>query len=156
MEKRPGSGYVSVSEVAPGLFVGAKPPPGPLLRQLGFTMLILAAEEHQPGQEQFPGVKILRPKLLDDGTETAQQVVARACPFARVVAGELARGGRVLSTCQWGYNRSAIVVGLALRMRGWSAGDVLARLRRSRPSYDGFKALGSPEYAKALELGCPS
>lgn len=146
----PGRPYESVSQVATNLFVGAKPPTGDLLRRLGISMLVLAADEHQPASEKFPGVEVLRPRLLDDGSETAMHVAQRACPYARRVYLARRRGRKVLSTCQWGYNRSAIVAGLSMRMDGMSAEEVLRRLRSARPSAEGFKALGSPEYEKAL------
>lgn len=151
---QPGPGYVSVGEVAPNLFVGAKPPEGPLLRQLGFTMLVLSAEEHQPSDSRFPGIRVLRPRLLDDGSETPEHVAQRACPYARTVYREWKRGGKILSTCQWGYNRSAIVIGLAMCMSGMSVDQVVARLRRARPEHKGFISLGTPEYRRALTLGC--
>ena len=143
-----------MSEVYPNLFVGAKPPEGSLLRSLGFSLLVLAADEHQPRASQFPGVRVLRPRMLDDGTETPQDVIRKACPFAREVANAVRSGQKVLVTCQWGYNRSGITAALAMRKLGMSADAALKRLRSSRPAHDGFKALGTPEYRQALDLGC--
>jgi protein-tyrosine phosphatase len=151
---QPGPGYVSVGEVFPNLFVGAKPPRGPILRQLGFTMLVLAADTNQPPDSEFPGIRVLRPRLLDDGSESPDHVAKRACPYARAVYAELRRGGKVLSTCEWGYNRSAIVAGLAMRMSGLTVDQVVARLRNGRPGHKGFIALGTPEYRRALTIGC--
>ncbi len=150
---QPGPGYVSVGQVVPGLFVGCKPPTGRHLAELGFVLLVLAAEEHQPSGDAFPGVRVIRPRLKDDGTESAEDVLRGACPAAREVAAALARGQKVLSTCQWGYNRSAVVAGLALRMRGWSAAEVMSALRRARPGHKGLVPLGSPEYRRAMEIG---
>jgi protein-tyrosine phosphatase len=153
MAKKAG-GYVSVSEVVPNLFVGCKPPEGTLLRDLGFHMLLLCASEHQPDASRFPGVQVLRPRMLDDGTETPADVVRKACPYARAVASALSARKKVLVTCQWGYNRSGIVASLALRMRGMSADQILRLMRSKRPGYDGFQALGTPEYRAALDVGC--
>lgn len=147
---------MSVGEVTRGLFVGAEPPQGTTLENLGFTLLVLATKEHQPPDSAFPGVRVLRSRLKDDGSENAQDVLRGACPNARIVAAALRRGQKVLVTCHWGYNRSAVTAGLALRMLGWSPQDVLAALRRARPPSNGFEVLGSPEYRKAMILGgCP-
>ena len=143
-----------MSEVIPNLFVGCKPPEGSLLRELGFHMLLLCADEHQPDASRFPGVQVLRPRMLDDGTESPSDVVRKACPYARQVAAALAGRKKVLVTCQWGYNRSGIVAALALRIRGMSADQVVKLLRSKRPAHDGFKALGTPEYRAALDVGC--
>jgi hypothetical protein len=147
---KPGKSYVPVGEVVPNLFVGCKPPEGTALRDLGFSLLVLCAEEHQPSAGAFPGVEVLRPKLKDDGSESAAEVLRGALPHARAVASALARGKKVLVTCQWGYNRSGVVAGLALRMRGYSPTQVLAALRKARPAHQGLEALGSPEYREAM------
>jgi protein-tyrosine phosphatase len=117
-------------------------------------MLVLAADTNQPPDSEYPGVRVIRPRLLDDGSETPEHVAKRACPYARLVWAERRRGGKVLSTCEWGYNRSAIVAGLSMRMDGMSVDEVVRRLRRGRPGHQGFIALGTPEYRRALTIGC--
>src|SRR5262245_38263164 len=55
-------------------------------------------------------------------------------------------GHRVVSHCGMGFNRSALVAGLALCRLGWSGKDAVARLRKCRPG-----ALFNETFAAHLE-----
>lgn len=153
--RNPPRPYTSVSEVCPGLFMGARPPKGEALRRLGFTMLVLCASEHQPRAENFPGVRVLFNPLTED--ENAATALRRVCPVAQACAAEIRRGGRVLITCSWGYNRSGITTALTLRKLypRKTGEEVVAELRRIRPKFDGLHALGIPAYVEAVKQGCP-
>lgn len=154
-ERNPPAPYKSVSRVTGNLFVGAEPPEGDTLRKLGFSMVVLSAQEHAPPRSRFPGVEVLYGGLRDDGTERSVDVLSRACPVAARVAAALRARRRVLVTCHWGYNRSAVIAGLALVRMGWAPQAALAQLRATRPAAQGFRALCSPEYERALlQAGC--
>lgn len=147
--------YRAVSAVLPGLLMGARPPPGPVLRSLGIGLLVLCAGEHQPPASAFPGVEVIRVPLTEN--EPVAGALAAACGAARRVATHVARRGVALVTCSWGYNRSGLVTGLALRLLrpDWPGDVVVARLRAVRPPCDGKIALGIPAYEQAVRRGCP-
>jgi hypothetical protein len=148
---KPGAPYRSVSQVAPRLYMGAKPPNGDTLARLGFTMVVFCAEEHQPPDADFPGVRVVRVPLTE--SESVQGTLQRVGPVADVVAAEVRRGGQVLVTCRWGYNRSGVTTALALRRLQPSVppGQIVARIRAVRPAYRGLHALGISNYVRAVE-----
>lgn len=63
------------------------------------------------------------------------------------MAAELSRDQRVLVHCRMGYNRSALVVGIALTYRGLSGDEALRHLREIRPG-----ALFNETFANYLEV----
>ena len=138
------AGYRTVSRVAPGLYQGAEPPHGCVLRDAGFTCLVLCAVENQPPDDAFPGVLVLRTHLRDDGSErSARAVLIRAVPTATRLA---QHRGRALVTCHWGFNRSGLVTCLALCQRGLSPEESIRAVRRAR----GALALSNPTYERAV------
>jgi len=138
-------GYETVSRVAPGLYQGAEPPHGQILRRAGFSMVVLCASENQPPDDAFPGVDVVRVAgLRDDGSERSpREVYRRAAPAAARVA---AHRGRVLVTCHWGFNRSGPVMALALCQRGYRPEFAVAAVRRARPPH----GLSNPVYVQAI------
>jgi protein-tyrosine phosphatase len=53
--------------------------------------------------------------------------------LARMAAGLVRDGKRVLAHCSMGYNRSALLAGLTLVHLGWSGREAVQRVRERRP-----------------------
>lgn len=144
------AGYETLSEVAPNLFVGARPPDGGMLNRHGFRVVALCAEEYQPPLTDFRGQVLRVPMLDDERAEPPHIALRKACAASRIVAMALARHERCLCSCNWGFNRSALVAGLALVRLGHPPELVVLQIRRKR----GADALSNPSYARAVRLGC--
>lgn len=109
------------NKIAPRLYIGAAPPAGRRLADLGFTMVVLCAREYQWPACHFPGLRVVR-AAMDDAVPTAPEVeLARSA--AMLAAQEVRRGGRVLITCAQGRNRSGLVSALVLRRLYGLTGD---------------------------------
>jgi len=117
------------SNVAPKLWVGAKPPTD--RSYPGVDVIVLCAAEYQPQAfEHFSG-RILRPAIPDDALDNGE--LRRVITAATDVAGALKSGKRVLVTCQMGINRSALVAALALgRVIRATPDELVALLRAKR------------------------
>jgi protein-tyrosine phosphatase len=135
------------NEVAPGLFVGSKPPPG---KHEGVDAIVLAAMEYQPPAHLFPGAEVIHAPLDDaPGRRMREDEIVIAANAAKRVAKLLRQGRRVLSSCQMGLNRSSLVAALAMQeVYGMSADEIVARLRRAR----GRWALSNPNFEKLLRV----
>lgn len=123
---------IDASQVAPRLWVGARPPTDRDLPKI--DVLVLCAKEIQPQKLAFHGT-VIRCPLDDDpihGVTMAE--LARAAQTSRTVARALANDGkRVLVTCAMGLNRSAFVASLALgRATTMSADRIIAIMRTRR------------------------
>jgi protein-tyrosine phosphatase len=138
---------MSRSEVAPGLFVSSKPPPG---RHEGIDTIVLAAMEYQPPGYLFPGIEVIHAPLDDaPGRRMSEDEIAIATKAAERVARRLRAGRRVLSTCAMGLNRSALVAALAMHeVYGMNPDEIIARLRRARGAW----ALSNPNFEKLLRI----
>lgn len=136
-----------LSEVAPGLYVGSKPPPG---RREGVDVVVLAAMEYQPPAHLFPGTEVIHVPLDDaPGRQMRADEIADVTKAASLVARRLRAGCRVLVTCGWGLNRSALVAALAMHeVHGMRADEIVERLRRAR----GALALSNPNFEKLLRV----
>jgi hypothetical protein len=130
-------------EVARGLFVGSKPPPG----RRNVDVIILAAMEYQPSADLFPGIEVIHAPLDDDSerpmTDEEITIAARA---AAIVGRRLHARKRVLASCMMGWNRSALIAGLA--MRGMSADQIITRIRLARGPY----ALSNPNFVRLIRV----
>lgn len=137
---------MSLSEVAPRLYVGSKPPPG----RHGVDVIVLAAMEYQPAADLFPGAEVIHAPLDDDPSRPMREdEIADALKAASRVARRLLTGKRVLVTCAMGLNRSGLVAALAMREAyGMGADEIVARLRRAR----GMMALSNPYFEKLLRV----
>ena len=98
------------NQIAPKLYQGSPPPPGPELRARGIDVVVLCAEEIQPPDWTFPGVRVIHAPM-DDSERIPERVAHNA---AREVARALRAGKRVLITCAMGLNRSGLVSAQAL------------------------------------------
>lgn len=136
-----------VSEVAPGLYVGSKPPPG---HHAGVDVIVLAAMEYQPPAHLFPGTEVIHAPLDDaPGRHMREDEIALATKAAERVARRLRAGRRVLSSCAMGLNRSALVAALAMHeVYGMRPDEIVARLRRARGAW----ALSNPNFEKLLRV----
>ena len=136
-----------MSEVAPGLYVGSKPPPG---RHKGVDTIVLAAMEYQPPAHLFPGTEVIHAPLDDaPGRHMREDEIAIATKAADRVARRLRVGRRVLCSCQLGLNRSSLIAALAMRdVYGMSADEIVARIRRARGTW----ALSNPNFEKLLRV----
>lgn len=126
------------------LAITGKPPPGPWLG-MHFSLLVLAAKQHQPSSRRFPGLRVLHVPLPDHRralTPAERTAVLRA---SRVVARELAAGRSVMVTCEIGLNRSAVITSMALVRLGMPREKVVRLVRRMR-----WGALNNPRFARMV------
>lgn len=136
---------VDATLVAPNLFIGGRPSPGHY-QWLG--VIVLCACEYQPASYAFPGVTVLRAAIDDDSSKPMRDVdISIALMTAGSVSRCLQGGQRVLATCHLGFNRSALIAGLAMqRAFGLSSSEVIMRIRGAR----GRLALTNPNFVKLL------
>ena len=130
------------SRVAPRLYVGSFPGDGPEMfaaaREAGFHRVIRVAEE-------------LPHEYAIDDIPLSPHYAGVALGAASEVAQELAKGKRVLVTCQAGINRSALVAGLAMVIHFRCSGvEAIARIRKYRKPHDGGMALRNTTYRNFL------
>lgn len=143
---------VEASEIIPGLWQGSFPEPGPEVAKSGFTLLILCAQEYQMADEDYPGVRVIRAPNQDDSTPLSRNRLKIALDAAREAADELRAGGKVLSTCAAGLNRSGLVTGITLHLyKGWDGDKCIQHVRNQRGDRHGLKALFNPIFAKAIK-----
>jgi protein-tyrosine phosphatase len=137
---------VDASPITPQLYVGSAPVPD--LR--GFDVIVLCAQEYQPGAEMFPGTTVEH-FPFDDRPCLSKQELAMPVRAARRVAGHMMVGRRVLVTCQMGRNRSAFVAALALHLTTGESGKACAdRVRKHRVDPIGVRALSNRGFYSAL------
>lgn len=130
------------------LWQGSYPRDGALLRDLGFSVLVLCAFELQtPGA--FPEVTTLLCPM-DDNRLSAREA-QQAHEMARRVVAMHGAGHRILVTCAAGRNRSGLVSALALRLlTGCTGLKAREMVQRGRPN-----ALTNPWFAAYLD-GLPA
>jgi protein-tyrosine phosphatase len=135
------------SQVAPGLFVGSRPPPG---RHEDIDAIVLAAQEYQLPAAQFPGTEVLHVPLDDDPTRPLREdEIVAALRGADRVARRLRAGRRVLVSCAMGLNRSALVAGLAMHaVYQMKPDEIVDRIRRARGKW----ALSNPNFEKLIRV----
>jgi len=110
-----------------------------------FDTIVLCAREHQPVFKRYKK-SVIRAPFADTPypTATERRIAIRA---AREVAKRLRKGQRVLVTCQMGWNRSALVAGLALKMATkMHTEEIIRRIREAR----GEDALSNPAFVRFL------
>ncbi len=105
---------LDVTWVAPKLWIGSQAQPGPHLREAGFQVLVLCAQEWQPPEEEFPGVRVHHAPFDDSAKGLTEREAKIAHRAAQKTIGHLLYGQRCLVTCMAGRNRSGLVLALAL------------------------------------------
>ncbi len=83
---------------------------------------------------------------LDDEHSMSAGRLRDAKALATRVANAHTTGYRVLVRCHAGYNRSGLIVGLALRQLGWDAPDAVELIRHQRSVY----ALHNPYFVELI------
>lgn len=125
---------LDIGKVSPKLWQGSKPPKGDALQKAGVHVVVLAAEEYQPGAKDFPGVRVIHCPLRDELDQTPEDI-ARIILTSKEVSKLLQSGATVLSTCQMGLNRSGVITALALCDLGADPKKVVAAVRKARGRY---------------------
>lgn len=114
---------LDANEIIVNLWQGSRPPTGSALRDLGFKVLVLCAQEWQPAAHQFQGVRVIYAPNDDDPTRMpTREELLIAVRAARDVAQAVRDGQKVLVTCWQGWNRSGLVSALALYLLTGSSG----------------------------------
>ena len=138
------------NEVFPGVCVGADPPPGGMVREAGFDLLVLTAWQRQHGPELFPGLEVCHAPLTDDAFQIVDGDWERARAAAERVVVAQYSGKRSLITCVEGRNRSGLVAAIALAtMRGNGGQDAIDMVQRTRPG-----SLYNWHFQEALRRNC--
>jgi len=139
---------LDITQIHKGLYQGSRPTTGPILKQRGFSLLVLCAEEFQPPAICFPGVDVVYAPNDDNFARMPTREELRlALDAARKAAHTLLDGGKVLSTCWMGHNRSGLVSGLTLCLwlgvDGPTAIGMIKKVRKGALRNPGFlTALG--------------
>lgn len=135
------------SEIYPNLWQGSRPPEGPALASYGYGAVVFCAKEWQPDVSRFPGIRVIYAPNDDDYSRgPTRKELTLALRAAREVAQLVARGVRVLVSCQMGLNRSGLVSALALHfLTGKNGLACILNVKRCRPH-----ALANPGFQKAL------
>lgn len=141
------------SEIAPNLWQGGFPLEPGRLRQAGFNVLVLCAEELQPepvdDHLERLGLIVIHAPMNDvemDGEEL-KKTFNIASKAAHEVVEHLKAGRKVLVTCIAGRNRSGFVSALSLILHhGMSGKDAAERVRKMRAN-----ALTNESFSKLLE-----
>jgi protein-tyrosine phosphatase len=135
---------LDASRIVRGLYQGSKPPVGGAVRRCDFDLLVLCAMEYQPPAEEFPGIVVWHAPL--DDAQLSRREWKLAVEAARLAAEIMRAGGRVLSTCQAGRNRSGLVSALTLHLLTREPGEKIVNyIQRKRNG-----ALTNPSFVAAL------
>lgn len=124
----------------------------PRLKDEGFGLVALCAEELQPSHRDYPGLAVVHCPLADDGT-LPKDKLALALRCAGIIVRWMAENpkGRVLITCAQGRNRSAFLAALVVaheqRLSPFDAG---AMVRRKRQADLALPVLSNPAFRAAL------
>jgi protein-tyrosine phosphatase len=136
------------------IWQGSAPPEGSALRDAGFDVLVLCADEHQPYADRFPGVHVIHAPNDDNPRRyPSEEERRRACLVAMEVARRVEEGGqKVLVTCQMGMNRSGFVSALATHiLTGFGGKKCVELVQKNRRPRAGFKPLCNPRFVEQLE-----
>lgn len=132
---------IDAHQIIKRLWQGSWPAPGTRLRDCGFDVIVLCAEEIPCREEWYSGVEVICAGI-DDGlvTPELERTARRA---AKQVLAALHTGKRVLVTCAQGRNRSGLVNGLVLREL--LVRDVVGFIQSRRPN-----SLTNPHFRELL------
>jgi hypothetical protein len=140
-------------EIAPGLWQGSFPPPGPAVAQGGFNLLVLCARELQPPSNQFHNVAVVHAPNDDNAAfgPLTREKLGVALQAARRSVKAIENGQRVLVTCAKGMNRSGLVSALTLHLLyGWPGEQCIQQVRSCRKGKDGYRPLSNSDFTGAL------
>lgn len=123
---------LDINKIYEGLYQGSIPPPGTLLQEKKFDVLVLTAKDWQ-NAEAYPGVTVvLAPGDDDERPHRLERFLPTWKEAAKLVAEYVNQDKKVLVTCMAGQNRSGLVTALALHeLTGWS-GTICVQHVRSR------------------------
>ena len=138
---------VESSEIIHNLWQGSQPRTGTRVRDAGFGLLVLCAEEYQPPASEFPGVVVIHAPNQDDSSQPpSRKTLYKAAAAAQQAAQAMAEGKKVLCTCYAGINRSGLVTALILRQHlGCSGAEAVRMVQRRR-----MGALSNEQFVRVL------
>jgi hypothetical protein len=141
---------IDAHEMMEDLWQGSLPVEGSYLASLGFKVLVLCAEEHQPPADRFPGLQVIHAPF-DDADYRAITPYELGVVKGAVdgVVASMHQGLPVLVTCYAGRNRSGLVTALAIhQLSGRSGVDIVKTIKRKRPL--ALTNLGFRDYVEKL------
>jgi dual specificity protein phosphatase-like protein len=133
-----------IAEILPGqLYLGPDQRPGTLQ---GIDVVVGVAKDRLVHPWDHPNVIVEHVPLVDDGPPEPDDR-SRATTAADLVLGHMNAGRKVLVSCYAGQNRSAWVVALVLKKKGYTGKEAVKLIRERR----GYSAL-SNEFFEALVI----
>ena len=136
---------MTITQVIPHLWQGAMPMPDSDMAEygVGVRVYLLRAEVPALG---FVGATTLHAPLFDNANDPATDPPTihgvswdRMHEFAEEAAQRVRDGRPCVALCQWGYNRSGLLVGLTMAKLGYKFSHILATMRASRgPHPEGY------------------
>jgi len=135
-----------ITKIWRGLYQGAAPPPGHLVRTKGFDVLVLTAKENQDPSIYQDVIVITAPGDDDDRPHRFKRFRPAWEAAALEVARHVKEGRKVLVTCMQGLNRSGFVTAMALHhITGWPGATCVEHVQ-GRRQY----ALCNPTFARYI------
>lgn len=126
---------IEATQIRDGLWQGSRPPSGQVVRDAGFSLLVLCAKEYQLPAHKFVGVEVVSVSTTDSWWwPPAPEAIAGWKSAAQKVVETLRRGDKALVTCFAGINRSSVVSCLSLMEAfGMSAREAIDLVQERRP-----------------------
>ena len=150
MEKKlrppPAGWQFETFEVLPGLFLSKKLVEPHDFASLGVDAIVALDQWENTWSPPVPENHLYVHDPIDDG----DAVDPKTREVARLVAGLVQDGHRVLVHCVQGLNRSGMVIARALMFMGYGVEEAIDVVRRSRGLDEGFGALGNPSLVEWL------
>ncbi len=104
-----------LSEIFVNLWQGSRPWIPEEIVKREFNTIVFCENDHQPEQEEFPGMKILRCPLVDDyEIDLTKEEISLINSTADEVVKDVNDGKKILIVCYAGLNRSGLVMGVTL------------------------------------------
>jgi protein-tyrosine phosphatase len=150
MEKKtfspPRGWQFQIFEVLPGLFLSKRLVEPEDFASLGVDAIVALDDWENTWSPPVPENHLYVHFPIDDG----DTVDPKTREVARLVAGLVTTGQRVLVHCVQGLNRSGVVVARALMFLGYGAAEAIALVRVRRGLDEGFGALGNERFVAWL------
>jgi protein-tyrosine phosphatase len=138
---RPPGWRFETFEVLPGLFLSKKLVEPHDFASLGVDAIVALEHWEYTWSPPVPENHLYVHFPIDDG----DTVDPKTREVARLVAGLVEGGHRVLVHCVQGLNRSGMVIARALMFLGYGVEEAIELVRRSRGLDEGFGALGNEQ-----------